>query len=175
MINNSKLEAHLKNTIFLDFDKIRDLKFNSKALEQFIKNSPTFGILSDDPEYGDMYTYFGFRTVLEELMEDDEVQFSITKNDIIVLPIESDLFSVVTNRTLYQVVVAGFAPTGFHNTLKNYCEFTKKLSNHPKFKNKKWLKEVRDFPFTLWYDDDLQKEVLQLNQDQLNDYLSKLK
>lgn len=48
------------------------------------------------------------------------------------------------------------------------------LQNSKRATKKKWVKAIREFTITMWYDQDIQDDVLGLSQEQFFEYLHNL-
>lgn len=166
-----EIDLYLSSNTVLSLEQYIDLNLTDNKLLHWIETLPSFSIINRDPVYGDMQIKDGFSIENEDLAETSMASLCITSNDMIVYPIES--FRVNAN-IVYGVKIIAKAPEGYHQALKYWASFMKELRASPQFKNKKWVKAVREFCLQMWYDQDIQDEVLGLNQEEFYEYLNKL-
>lgn len=166
-----EIESYLSNNTVLSLDQFIDLNLSDKRFLEYIESLPTFSIINRDRSYGDMQLRDGFTIENEDLCETSMASLSITSNDLIIYPVESFR---VNAQIVYFVKVIAKAPEGYHQVLKYWAGFMKEFRLSTNYKKKKWVKALSQFCMALWYDQDIQNDVLGLSQDEFYEYLNKL-
>ena len=166
-----EIESYLSNSEVLSLEQFIDLNLNDKNFLEYIEFLPTFSIVNGDRSYGDMQLRDGFSIENEDLSETCMASLNITSNDLIIYPVESFR---VNAQIVYYVKVIAKAPEGYHKVLKYWAGFMKEFRPSTNYKKKKWVKAVSEFCMALWYDQDIQNDVLGLRQDEFYKYLNNL-
>lgn len=166
-----ELALYLSNNTLLSLEQFLDLNLSDKRFLIHIESLPGFSIVNGELPYGDIQLNHGFTIENDDLIETSMASLCITSNDLIVYPIESFR---VNAHIVYFVKLIGQAPEGYHQVLKYWASFMKGIRTSIHFKKKRWVKAVSEFCISMWYDSDIQDDVLGLNQDEFYEYLNRL-
>ena len=164
-----KIEEYLKNANLLPFEDVINLVTNESELLTIVEQFPTYNIANREMPYGDMKLREGYSIENDDMSETIAASLVITANNLVVYPVES--FRVCAH-IVYGVKIISKAPDGYYETLKYWEGFIRNELQHSKRATKKrWVKAIREFCVTMWYDQDIQNDVLSLSKDQFFEYL----
>lgn len=166
------IERYLETATLLPFEDVIGLVVNENKLLSTVELFPTFGIINGDMPYGNMKLRDGYSIENNDLIESDVASLVITENNLVVYPVES---MRVCAHIVYGVKIISKAPDGYYKTLKHWESFIRNELQHSKrATKKKWVKAIREFTVSMWYDEDIQNDVLSLSKDQFFEYLHNL-
>lgn len=166
------IEKYLATATLLPFEDVIGLVLKEHKLLTTVELFPTFGIINRNMPYGDMKLREGYSIESDDLIETSAASLVITANNLVAYPVES---TRVCAHIVYGVKIISKAPDGYHTALVHWENFIRQeLQNSKRATKKKWVKAIREFTITMWYDQDIQDDVLGLSQEQFFEYLHNL-